>query len=261
VGFALTKQKKGKLPEVARYRYKVNLDVEATKLKAESKGFSCHIHEGQPKNKRGKDGYGNEYSLPQYGVTDGALPDNVKIEIAPSVTQIYLFDNPLNPPAIEETTILLEKSKLFLDKLEKFSQKVDAAEKVMNEIAVFSDNATFRFSIETRIYAKTSAIYRLIISSRDVTDHLLDMISKAYMHEISLSYADMFNGNLSQARRKLDLLMKEIEFFSRELVAMARQMKDPRADKWEAEFTELLRPVDYPTWLKQQQNSWLNLGQ
>jgi hypothetical protein len=255
----LTKRKKCKLPELACYRYKIPLDVEATKQKAEEKGFKCRLHDGEPKNKKCKDGVGEHFPLPQYEITRGRLSPNAKIELAPRTTQIYLFGEELKPPEIE-TEKFLENIEDFTNKIQAYCQQIETAEEVMNEIAVFSD-VPAEFCRETRIYAKTPARYRLIISSRDITDHLLDNIEKLYLHEIDLALVEAFRGNSYQARRRLELVFKELDFFAKSLIATARQMKDPRADKWEEEFRKLLQQPNYPMGFTQFQNSWFNLGQ
>jgi hypothetical protein len=260
VGFALTRQKKGKLPELARFRYKIPLDVEATKQKAEEKGFIWRLHEGEPKNKRCKDGVGEHFPLPQYEITRGRLSPNAKIELAPYTTQIYLFGEELKPPEMGDGEAFLQNMEAFIKKMEAYCQQIETAEEVLNEIAVFSGDSA-KFCGETRIYARTPAGYRLIINSRDITDHLLDNIEKAYLHEMDLAIAEMVGGNLNQARNRLELLLKELDFFAKSLIATARQMKDPRADKWEAEFRKLLQPPSYPMGFTQIQNSWFTLGQ
>jgi hypothetical protein len=245
----VTKQKKGKLPEIARYRYKIRLDVEGTKLKAESKGFFCRLLEGLPKNKRGKDGIGEFYPLPQYEITGKDLPANVKIELAPGTTQIYVFGEELKPPLSEDTETFLQNMNAFLDKMEVYCQQVEEAEEVMNSIAVFLD-ADSTFCMNTRIYTNIPARYRLIIRSQDVLDKLLTNIEKAYLQEIDLVYAEIFRGNLGKAQRRIDLIMREIDFFAKSLIETAREMNDPRANKWEAEFNKLLQPSTNPPWFK-----------
>ena len=255
----LAKRKKGKLPELGRFRYKISIDVEATKLNAEHNGFNCRLLEGQPKNKKGKDGFGELYPLPQYEVTGKELPNNIKVELAPKTTQVYVFGEELNPPEIGDAEAFLEKMEAFTNKMETYCQQIEIAEKVLNQITVFSETPA-KFCRETRIYTKTPAMYRLIISSRNVTDNLLDKVEKTYTYEINLAVAEMFRGNPMQAQKRLDNVLKEIDLFTKNLVATARQMNDPRADKWEAEFKELLRPLTYPAGFGKNQNTWFNLG-
>jgi hypothetical protein len=219
VGFALTRRKQGKLPELARYRYKIQLDVEETKVKAESRGFTCRLLEGLPKNRKGLDGYGEPYPLPQYEITGANLPDYIKIEIVPP------------------KTINAETMEPILRQLESYCQELERVEEIMNEIAVFcNNNLAPAFSIERRIYTKTPAMYRLIIASRDITDQLLDNIMKIYWSEFDKAIAELSQGNFFQARRRLDQVENELEFFFKSLISTARQMKDPRVDKWEADF-------------------------
>jgi hypothetical protein len=256
----LAKRKKGKLPEIARFLYRINLDIEATREKAEDQGFICRILEGQPKNKKGKNGIGEPYPLPQYEVTGNELSSNIKIELARKTTQIYVFGKELIPPEIGEGEVFLERIEEYTNTLESHCQQIEAAEEVLNKIAVFSD-VSAKFCRETRIYAKTTAMYRLMINSRHVTDHLLDKIEKVYQNEINLAADELLRGNPYQAKNRLNLVLREIDFFTKSLIATARQMNDPRADKWEKEFNNLLQPLNYPLGFARNQNTWFNLGQ
>jgi hypothetical protein len=242
----LTKRKQGKLPELARYRYKIQLEVEETKLQAERKGFKCRLLEGQPKNRKCKDGYGEPYPLPQYEITGGTLSENLKIEIAPSTTQIYFFGNEFVPPKVINEVNM----EPLLCQMELFCRELEHAEEVLNEIAVFSRNNEF-FNKENRIYSKTPAMYRLIISSRDIIDQLFDNINKLFMDEVDLVLADLLQGRIYQARKRLDNALVELEFFGKSLLSTAREMNDPRTAKLEA---DLEKALNYPTGLKKRQD-------
>ena len=104
VGFAVTSSKRNKEPEFARWRYQVKIDIEETKSRAENRGFSCRLLEGQPKNKKGKNGCCEPYPLPEYEITGGELSPDAKIQIAPKTTQIFFF----GPELIKPSQINLE---------------------------------------------------------------------------------------------------------------------------------------------------------
>ncbi len=93
-------------------------------------------------------------------------------------------------------------------------------------------------------------MYRLIISSREITDQLLDNITKPLYDEIDLAMADFLQGRISQARKRLDCALVELEFFGKSLINTAREMNDPRAAKWEADFEKAL---NYPMGLNKRQ--------
>ena len=232
----MTPRKKCKLPEIARYRYRFELYVEGTKLKAESLGYQCRQLEGQPKC---KNDFGEPYPLPQYEIIGGQLPPNLKIEIAPKTTQIYLFGEELKPPKI----VNVETLEPFIETMATFCSHLEAAEEILNEVAVFLDKKV-TFCKESRIYTKTPAMYRLIISSNKIIDQLLAGIEKIFYDEINLAYVEMFQGNLSQAERRIQVALKEVEFFANDIISAAREMKDPRADQWEA---EIKKAFNFPT--------------
>ena len=56
----------------------------------------------------------------------------------------------------------------------------------------------------------------------------------------------MFRGQIIQAKRRLEMLLKEMDFFVKDLIALARETNDPRADKWEANFNKLLNQSKVP---------------
>jgi hypothetical protein len=110
VGFMVPKGKRKRKYELARWRYKIKLDIEETAEEAEKLGFKTRLLEGQPKNKRGTDGWGEAYPLNQYEISGGQLPVSIKIQVSPLTTQRALALSPLfwsrapaNPFTIEPT--------------------------------------------------------------------------------------------------------------------------------------------------------------
>jgi hypothetical protein len=232
----MTNAKRNKEPEFARWKYSVKIDVEETKSRAENRGFSCRFFEGQPKNKKGKNGWGEGYPLPQYEITGAELPVNTKIHIAPKTTQIFFFGAELVKPSqltCEQLEPLVIRIKSLADNLEK-------AEKIMNDLAAFADEEKGRFGQATRIYVKVPAMYRLIGSLKDTYQQLLDDIEAKFFDECNKAYDEMFQGKIFQARMRMDNLFKELAFFQRIFIESIRELKDPRADQWEADFNKAL---------------------
>ena len=241
VGFAVTSSKGNKEPEFARWRYQVKIDVEETKSRAENLGFSCRLLEGQPqlkkhKIKKNKDGCCEPYPLPEYEITGGELSHSAKIQIAPKTTQIFFF----GPELIKPIRITFEELQPFVDRISVVANDLEKAENLMNELAAFVDDEQGRFGQATRIYVKVPAMYRLIIASNDVYQQLLDDIMTKFLNEYILAFDEMLQGKISFARRRMDDLLKEIVFFQRSLIATAKEMKDPRAEQWEADLNTLL---------------------
>jgi hypothetical protein len=223
---------KNKMPELARLRYSVQADVEETRLKAEKHGFVCRLLEGQPKNKRGQNGWGEGYPLNQYEIKGGELPSNVKIHIAPKVTQIFFFGSEIPKPA----NVYVEEFERFLDYMEPFVNDLERTEKIMNEIAVFVPNEQNRFGLSTRIYAKVPGNYRLIQGLKDTYQQIIDELMNKYWAEIETAYAEMFQGKIYFASRRLNALLGEMNFFLQNLINMAKEWNDPRAEQWETEL-------------------------
>jgi hypothetical protein len=245
VGFAVANSKKKKEPEFARWRYQVKIDVEETKLRAENCGFSCRLLEGQPKNKKGKNGCCEPYPLPEYEITGGQLSLNAKIQIAPKTTQIFFF----GPELVKPSKITLEYLQPLIERMKIVADDLERAEHIMNKLAAFVDDEKGRFGQASRIYLKIPAMYRLIIASNDIYQQLLDDIMKKFWNEYIAAFDEMLQGKISFARRRMDDLLKETVFFYRSLIATAKEMKDPRAEQWEADLNKMLmEPFGFPSY-------------
>jgi hypothetical protein len=57
-----------------------------------------------------------------------------------------------------------------------------------------------------------------------------------YWAEIEKAYNDMFQGKFLFARRRLDVLLRELNFFLQNLINLAKEWNDPKAEQWEAEL-------------------------
>lgn len=237
-------RKKNKIPELARLRYNVQIDIEETRFKAEKNGFFCRLLEGQPKNKRGHNGWGEGYPLNQYEIKGGKLPSNTKIHIAPRVTQIFFFGKEIPKPSNAD----VEKFERFLDQMEPFVNDLERTEKIMNDLSVFVPDEQNRFGMSTRIYTKIPGNYRLIQSLKDTNQQIIDEIMNKYWAEIEKAYTEMFQGKPYLARRRLAALIGEMNFFLQNLINMAKEWKDPRAEQWESELKKSMYfPFGFPT--------------
>ena len=227
---------KNKMPELARLRYRVQVNVEETRLKAEKHGFSCRLLEGQPKNKRGKNGWGEGYPLNQYQIEGGKLPSNSKIHIAPKATQIFFFGNEIPKPSNAD----VKEFESFLDRMEPFLNDLERTERTVNDLAVFVPDEQNRFGLSTRIYVKIPGNYRLIQGLKDTYQQIIDELMDKYWAEIEIAYAEMFQGKIYSASRRLNALLGETNFFLQNLINMAKEWNDPRAEQWEAELKKLM---------------------
>lgn len=232
----MTPKKRTKIPELARWKYNFQIDVEETRRNALQRGFSCRCLEGQPKNKKGKNGWGELYPLNQYEIKGGELPSNAKIHIAPKATQIFFFGNELPKPS----GVDIEEFKRFLDGMEPLIDDLEKAERIMNDIAAFVPEEKHRFGPETRTYAKVPGMYRLTQGLKDVYQQILDDLTSKFWAEFEKACAEMFQGKAYLASRRLEALLKELTFFQRSLINLAREWKDPRAEQWEADLNNAL---------------------
>jgi hypothetical protein len=132
VGFGVANIKRSKAPELARWIYKVKINVEETSLEAQKRGFHCRPLEGQPKNKKGQNGWGEPYYLRQYEITGGSLPSQSKIQISPQTTQIFFFGPEIPKPSV----FSLETFELFLEGMECLVGNLEKVEGLMNELTV-----------------------------------------------------------------------------------------------------------------------------
>ncbi len=235
----MTRAKSHKEPEFARWKYKVKIDVEETRSKAQNLGFSCRTFEGQPKNKRGKDGWGEHYPLPQCEIAGGDFPPNSKIHISPSMSQIFFFGSELVNPSHTN----LDELQSFLERIEILAGDLEKSEKIMNGLAVFAAEEEGRFGQPARINANVPAMFRLIMSLKDVSQQLFDNIIKKFSDECIKASDEMLQGKIFLASKRIDDLLKEAVFFQRNLIDTARALKDPRAEQWEA---DLNRSLIYP---------------
>jgi hypothetical protein len=225
-------RRKNKMPELARFRYRIHVNVEETKLKAEKHGFFCRLLEGQPKNKRGKNGWGEHYPLNQYEIKGGELPSNTKIHVAPKVTQIFFFGNEIPKPSNAD----VNEFERFLDRMEPFLNDLERTEKIMNDVAVFVPDEQNRFCLSTRIYARVPGNYRMIQGLKETYKQILDELMNKYWTEIEKAYTEMLRGETYFARRRLDALIGEANFFLQNLINMAKEWNEPRAEQWEEEL-------------------------
>lgn len=240
----MTKTKKNKMPELARWRYNIQIDVEGTKRNADNRGFSCRTLEGQPKNKRGKNGWGELYPLNQYEITGGDFSPNSKIHIAPKTTQIFFFGNEIQKPLDAD----LKEFERFLDCMEPLLNDLEKTEKIMNDLAAFVPHEKNRFGLSTRINAKVPAMYRLIQDLKDTNQEVFDELMNRFWVEVEKAYADMFQGKAYLASKRLELLISELTFFQQHLINMAKEWKDPRAEQWESRLRKSLSfPIGFFT--------------
>jgi hypothetical protein len=238
----MARVKRKKESEFARWKYRLKIDVEETKSNAENRGFSCRLHEGQPKNKKGKNDWGEGYPLPQYEITGSEFPAHIKINIAPKTTQIFFFGLELIKPA----HFTLGELEPFTDRIRTISDDLGKAEKIMNELASFEDNERGRFGQESRVYVRVPAMYRLLMTLRDATQELSDNIMSKFQNEVIKALDEMLQGNMPMARKRMDELFNEMVFFQRSLIATAKELKDPQAEQWEANLNKMLME---PLWI------------
>lgn len=236
----MTRKKQSKMPESARWKYKVQVNVEETKNKAEKRGFSCRLLEGQPKNKKGKDGWGEGYPLNQYEIAGGDFPSNIKIHLSHKTTQIFFFSNTeiTAPKGID-----LEGFEHFLDSMERLVTDLEKTERIMNELAAFVHNEKNRFGLDTRTNVKVPSMYRLIIESSKVSQKIQDALMKAFGDEFDKAFDDIVHGRVYFAKRRLDLLVREVASFQQHLIKLAKEWGNPEAEKWEA---DLKKALSYP---------------
>jgi hypothetical protein len=237
VGFAVNSGRK-KLPELARWRYQIQIDVEGTKKNAEGRGFSCRPLEGQPKNKKGKNGWGEPYPLNQYEITGGRLPLNSKIHIAPRASQIFFFGGEIQKPENSD----VKEFERFLDQMEPIIDDLEKTEAIMNEIAAFVPREEKRFGLSSRIQAKVPGMYRLIQSMKDMSQQVMDALMDIVWGEIEKAGTEMFQGQFYFARRRIEAMLSELVSFQQNLINMAKEWNDPRAEKWESELKKSLYP-------------------
>jgi hypothetical protein len=242
VGFAVVHLKSHKSPELARWKYNIKIDVEETKLKAQNLGFLCRPYEGQPKNKKCQNGWGEPFPLGQCEISGGSFPSNAKIQISPKMTQIFFF----GPELIKPSKISVEAIMPFLEGMVSLVENLEKAEGLMNELAIFLPEVQERFNITTRIQAKVTAMYRLIISSQSTFQELIDDITKKIYGEIEKVYYDMFQGTIDLARNRLNALLDDIVYSQRDFIKLARDSKNPNAEKWEADLNNsLINPFSF----------------
>lgn len=227
---------KKKLPELARWRYKIKLDVDGTRRNAESQGFSCRPLEGQPKSKSGKNGWGEPYPLNQYEITGGTLPLNSKIHIAPKATQIFFFGNEI-PKPLKSDVKAFER---FLEQIEPVIDDLEKTETIMNDLAAFVPGENNRFCLSSRIQAKVPGVYRLIQSMKEMTQHIVDALMDIAWGEIEKAGAEMSQGQFYLAMKRIEATRSELVSFQRNLINMAKEWNDPRAEKWEIELNKSL---------------------
>lgn len=240
MGFAVPHVKSNRMPELARWKYKIKIEVEETRSAAQNRGFSTRLFEGQPKNLKGKNGWGEPYPLGQCEISGSTLSANTKIQISPKMTQIYFFGQELMKPS----KISIEAMMPFLKGFASLVDNLEKTERLMNDLAIFLPEEKLRFDISTRIQTKVPAMYRLIITSEGLKQDLLDDLVNQYYVEIDKVYADMFGGRLDLARGRLDELIEEIVFFQRDLIKLAKDWKDPNAEKWETNLNKMLFEID-----------------
>jgi hypothetical protein len=229
-------KKRARIPELARWRYSFQIDVEETRRKALERGFSCRLLEGQPKNKKGKDGWGELYPLNQYEITGGELPSNAKIHIAPKATQIFFFGNEISKPS----GVDIKEFERFLGSMEPLVDDLEKTERIMNDLAAFAPNEKHRFGLETRIWAKVPGMYRLTQGLKDVYQQILDDLMNKFWAEFEKACVEMSQGKAYFASRRLEALLKESTFFQQSLINLAREWKDPRAEQWEVDLNNAL---------------------
>jgi hypothetical protein len=238
--------KSRKTPELARWSYKIKINVEETCIEAQKSGFHCRPLEGQPKNKKGKNGWGELYPLGQYEITGGNLSQNTKIHISPKTTQIFLFGNEISKPSIHD----LETFEPFFEELSDLADNIEKAEESMNRLSSFPPNEKERFNSATRTQAKVPAMYRLKITSDGTFQELLDDLMNKYYGEINKITDDVLQNmtplGFNLADQRLQALLNEMVFFQRNLIKLGKQWKNPNAQKWEDDLNKSLRETyDY----------------
>jgi hypothetical protein len=235
VGFVVSTKKKKEEHEIARWRYCIKLDVEETAEKARQLGFVCRSLEGQPKNKKGKDGWGEDYPLNQYEITGFRLPKRVKIHLAPKATQIFILGK-IELPVPSE--ISNDKIVILYNNLEKLLDELEDSEKVLNEISVFTPDEKNRFSQSSRIYSKIPSMFRLIISSNDAFQYILNRFEQKGMEEIRTIWIEILQGNVVLAKSRLEALNSDITYCYNDILNFAKEWNDPRVKQWEEDFKE-----------------------
>jgi hypothetical protein len=241
VGFAVPNAKSGKTPELARWSYRIKINVEETCIEAQKSGFHCRPLEGQPKNKKGKNGWGEPYPLGQYEITGGNLSQNTKIHISPKTTQFYLFGNEISKPSIHD----LETFEPFFEELSDLANNLEKAEELMNRLSSFPPNEKERFDCVTRTQAKVPAMYRLKITSDGTFQELLDDLMNKFYGELNKIIDDMLQNMTSHgfnlADQRLQTLTNEMVFFQRNLIKLGKEWKNPNAQKWEDDLNKSLK--------------------
>ena len=236
VGFVVAGNKNKGKHEITRWRYKIKLDVEETAKKAEEFGLTCRLLEGQAKNMRGKNGWGEGFPLNQYEIKGGALPESIKIQIGPKTTQIFLFGKTeIQTPNDLSSENLIK----HIDFFENLLSEIDASEVIMNKIAVFFAEESKRFSEGTRIIEKVAGTQKILDSSRTMTDKLLEKIEKHFMSEFDAAWVEIFQGQPYLAKERLRKADEEITFWFNDFIAEAKKTNDPRVVQWEADFQKL----------------------
>jgi hypothetical protein len=238
----MTRKKQNKIPESGRWIYKIQVNVEETRNKAEKNGFFCRSLEGQPKNKRGKDGWGEEYPLNQYEITGGDFPSNIKIHLSHKTTQIFFFSN---KEITAPESLDLEGFEHFLDNMERFVTDLETTERIMNKLAAFAPTEKLQYGFDTRTNARIPSMYRLIIESSKANQKMQDAVMKAYWDEFNKALHEIGQGRPYLAKKRLDLLVREATSFQLSLIEMAKEWGNPKAEKWESDLKKILKsPFD-----------------
>lgn len=200
-----------------RWRFKINADVEETECLAVSKGFSARQLEGQSRTND------EPYPLNQVEITNWNFSSDVKVVVSPTVTQVY-FNVESIPKIAELENIVMDLGKV---------------EKILNEVVVFAEDETARFSMETEIPVMSIGMLKVQHMLKEETHRAFERLYELVLREVSIAPVFLIQGKIGYAMNRLDILSNELINFQRDLIKLAKDQGIAEADKWESELNEM----------------------
>ena len=73
-----------------------------------------------------------------------------------------------------------------------------------------------------------------------MTQHIVDALMDIAWGEIEKAGAEMSQGQFYLAMKRIEATRSELVSFQRNLINMAKEWNDPRAEKWESELKKSL---------------------
>ena len=205
-----------------RWNYRIRSQLDDTKEKAIKQGFEAFWLYGTSKTC-------NEYPLNQVKIKGGALSSKIQVHVSPNATQLYYYI----------------KGSINLDDVEFILSEKEAAERILNEIIIFTSDETKRFSVKTAKPVESLAMLKLV---RRLSELFNEAITTFASNAIQLGMNTLeagLRGNMPLASTQIEELMDGMASLIRELIDEAKKSGDPTALKLEHDFNEMLTtPVE-----------------